>query len=219
MLGNNMFAYCLNFPVCSIDPDGMCPHDYRFYTDGPFKGQFEYNPSCVLCAAHGEFWLIAPNGEAVNLAISQDQKVLIATIAAEATVTAKGKPVSQEGRQAMANVALNRVGTREWSKYTSVADVCRYSGFDGYGNKYYHACMEYLNNRDGCNRAYEAIVWAVLQAYEHDITNGCQMYYTPAAMSPSGKQPGWVNSKIEEVIIPGVDSYYEGRFFKYKGGS
>ena len=33
--------------------------------------------------------------------LSEDQKVLVATIAAEATVTAQGNPVSSAGRQAM----------------------------------------------------------------------------------------------------------------------
>ena len=57
ILGNNMFAYCLNNSVNCIDPTGACPHDGRFYTSGPFEGQFEYNPGCELCAAHGEFWV------------------------------------------------------------------------------------------------------------------------------------------------------------------
>ncbi len=216
ILGHNMFAYCLSNPISYIDPTGACPHDGRFYTSGPFEGQFEYNPNCKLCAAHGEFYLVSPIGTLVNLALSQDQKVLIATIAAEATVTAQGTPVSSQARQAMANVALNRVGRREWSQHTTVADICRLTGFDGYGDHNYQACMAYLNNRDGCNETYEAIIWDVLAAYDFDITQGCQLYYTPAAMTNSSGIPNWNFSVLEEVEIPGVDPYYEGRFFRYK---
>ena len=115
----------------------------------------------------------------------------------------------------MANVAINRAGCREWSKYTSVSDICRYTGFDGYGSANYYACMEYLENRDGTNQTYESIIWDVLQAYENDITQGCQLYYTPAAMSPPGSKPNWDFSLLIEVTIPGVDSYYEGTFYKY----
>jgi len=57
ILGNNMFAYCNNNPVYYIDLTGDCPHNSRFYTSGPFKGQFEYDPFCWKCAAHGEFWI------------------------------------------------------------------------------------------------------------------------------------------------------------------
>ena len=150
------------------------------------------------------------------MAISQDQAVLIATIAAEATVTAKHTPVSSHARQAMANVALNRVGKREWKKHKTVADICRSTGFDGYGDRNYQACMAYLNNRDGCNETYEAIIWDVLAAYDFDITQGCQLYYTPAAMTNASGIPNWNFSVLEEVHIPGVDPYYEGRFYRYK---
>ena len=38
VLGNNMFAYCLNNPISLIDCTGACPHDGKFYNDGPFEG-------------------------------------------------------------------------------------------------------------------------------------------------------------------------------------
>ena len=35
-------------------------------------------------------------------------------------------------------------------------------------------------------------------------------------MYPPGSVPGdWDFAYLEEVIIPGVDSYYEGRFYRY----
>lgn len=76
--------------------------------------------------------------------------------------------------------------------------------------------MDYLNNRDGSNDVYEAIIWDVMEAYKYDITNGCQLYYTPVAMQPSGSSPNWDFSLLTEVTIRGVEPYYEGRFYKYK---
>ena len=188
----------------------------RYISDGPFKGQFEYNPDCSLCAAHGEFCVTSSSGIPVNLMLTDDQKVLIATIAAEGAVTLVGSEVSSQARQAMANVALNCVGQREWARYHSVAQICQYTGFDGYGTNNYYACMTYLNNRDGNNGMYEQIVWDVLAAYNSDITNGCQLYFTPAAMGNPGAFPNdWNRSVLEEVEIFGVDPYYEGRFFRY----
>ena len=63
-----MFAYCNNNPVNFVDSTGTCSHDGRFYTSGPFEGQFEYNPDCYLCAMHGEFWISDCNGTMYNLA-------------------------------------------------------------------------------------------------------------------------------------------------------
>ena len=119
--------------------------------------------------------------------------------------------MSSAARQAMANVAMNRLGKREWSKYETVAEICEYTGFDGYGNKNYQACMTYLNSRDGSNAIYESIISDVLPVYNGEIadnTNGCQLYYTPAAMKPPGSEPKWNFSVISEVDVPGVDPYY-----------
>ena len=196
LLGNNMFAYCGNNAVHRSDPSGK-----------------SFLNSILNSIKKGISFLIA----AIRyiLPLSENDKVLIATIAAEATVTAEGKSVSSEARQAMANVALNRVGSREWEHLTNVAEVCKYSGFNGYGDYNYYQCMEYLNNRDFSDKTYESIIWSVMKAYSWDITDGCQLYYTPAAMSPPGSKPDWNFGKLEEVYIPGVDLYYEGIFFKY----
>ena len=152
--------------------------------------------------------------------LTTDQKVLIATIAAEGLWRADGKPVSSNARIAMANVIMNRIGKREWSRYKTAAEICQYTGFDGYGNNNYKKCMEYLNNRDGSNQTYEQIINEILPIYKNpvanDITGGCQLYYTPAAMKPTGSKPDWNYNVIEEVSIAGVDSYYEGVFYRYK---
>ena len=67
VLGNNVFAYCNNNPIMMIDESGNCPHNGRFYTSGPFKGQFEYDPDCDLCYNHTEFWVHDAYGNWYNL--------------------------------------------------------------------------------------------------------------------------------------------------------
>lgn len=37
----------------------------------------------------------------------------------------------------------------------------------------------------------------------------------PAAMVPAGSSPDWNFDVLTEVTIPGVDVYYEGRFYRY----
>jgi len=191
-----MFACCGNNPVLYCDPTG----EFLGEAIKEIKSRI-INLFKTIQWYFGEF--------------SNDEKVLIATIAAEGTVTAENKPVSPTARQAMANVALNRVGKREWAQYKSVSEICRYSGFDGYNTYNYFACMEYLNNRDFLNATYEAIIWDVARAYLYDVTGGCQLYYTPAVMTPPGSSPSWNFSVLTEVTISGVDPYYEGRFYKY----
>jgi len=226
----NMFQYCGNNPVMYTDPLGQLFGLISLGVLGigliiGFSGCSPTPapaPSTSALAPAPSKPAPAPSkpvpipSQPAQKQLTTDQKVLIATIAAEATVTAQGNPVSSAGRQAMANVAINRVGSREWSKYTTVAEICQFTGFDGYGSKNYQACMTYLNSRDGSNATYEAIILDVMAAYDNDITGGAQLYYTPAAMKPAGSTPNWNFSVLTEVSIPGVDPYYEGRFYKYK---
>ena len=224
VLSFNMYAYCGNNPVNRVDPTGRSW--VGVITVAVAMGLLL--TSCTPNKKGGtEASFVPPPLESDEplqpmepisplVPLSGEQRVLVATIAGEATVTAQNKSVSSNARRAMANVALNRVGKREWSGYTSVAEICMYTGFDAYGGRNYNKAMDYLNNRDGTNATYEAIIWDVLAAYQSDITNGAQLYYTPAAMRPSGSRPKWNYALIEEVIIPGVDRYYEGRFYRYK---
>ena len=211
-----MFAYCGDNPTNLVDSNGHA---------GGLLAVIITVIICALCLSGCgaksssksaiNTAMPTPSPRPTPASLTLDQKVLIATIAAEGAVNAHGEPVSSSARQAMANVALNRVGSREWKEYTTVSEICQYTGFDGYGSINYNSCMEYLNNRDGQNEMYESIIWDVMQAYESDITQGCQLYYTPADMSPPGSKPNWNFSLLVEVSIPGVDPYYEGTFYRY----
>ena len=69
-----MFAYCLNNPANLLDENGECPHDGKFYTSGPFVGQFKYNSNCKNCRSHGEFWLKTPDGKQINMIGSESHR-------------------------------------------------------------------------------------------------------------------------------------------------
>ena len=75
--------------------------------------------------------------------------------------------------------------------------------------------MEYLDNRDYSNDYYEQVISEVMPIYNrevNDITNGAQLYYTPATMVPEGSTPNWDFDALEDGVAP----YYEARFYKYK---
>ena len=153
--------------------------------------------------------------------LTYDQKVFISTVYAEATTSASGYPVSPVARQAVACVIMNRIGQREWARFQTAGDVCAYSGFSAHGSYNYQECMKYLDNRDGSNQQIEELISQVLPIYTgeiSDITGGAQLFYTPAAMKPH-TQLGWNFGLLEEVIISGVDPYFEGRFYRYKGST
>ena len=220
----NLFQYCGNNPVNMFDSSGKSFG--AILIGGLVLGcllilagcstESEDLPSSSTTAPSSPSSSPLPSTSDIPTDLSDEEKVLVATIAAEATVNSQGDPVSSAARQAMANVAINRVGSREWSEYTTVAEICQFTGFDGYGDENYQACMTYLNSRDGSNATYEAVIWDVMAAYDNDITGGAQLYYTPATMKPAGSRPNWDFDVLTEVTISGVDPYYEGRFYKYK---
>ena len=157
--------------------------------------------------------------EDMSQELTYDQKVFISTVYAEATTSALGYPVSPIARQAVACVIMNRIGQREWTRFQTAEDVCAYSGFSAYGSYNYQECMKYLENRDGSNLVIEELISQVMPVYTGelpDITGGAQLFYTPAAMKPH-TELRWNFGLLEEVIISGIDPYFEGRFYRYKG--
>ena len=166
-------------------------------------------------------WMYSPptRVEVEENSLSYDQKVFVSTIYAEANVAANGYPLSPIARQAVACVIMNRIGQREWERFTCASEICAYTGFTAYGNAHFQECMDYLNERDGSNLRIEEIISEVMPVYTgeiSDITGGAQIFYTPAAMRPNKKDLGWNPALLREVIISGIDPYFEGRFFKYK---
>ncbi len=205
-----MFAYCGNDPVLLSDCEGTIPASSEQISNAITGAVLRIiNTATYIAFMH----------KASSCELSDEQKIFVATIAAEAGIAANGKPVSRIARQAMAFVAMNRIHGKDWATYDNVADICKYTGFSGYGSANYYLCMDYLNNRDRSNSFYETIITDVIMVYNHDITDftcGSVLYFTPAAMKPLGSIPYWNYSELEEILIEGVDTYYEGRFYRYK---
>ena len=201
----NAYTFCSNNPMTLPPPPVTGPWSFHGFGSDEAMERFQ---------GSGQ-----NSGAEENAELTYDQKVFIATICAEVTSSAQGYPVSPIARQAVACVIMNRIGQREWEKYNSAAEICAYTGFTAYGNAHFKECMNYLNRRDGSNVLVEEIISQVLPIYLGeipDITGGAQIFYTPAAMSPHRTELGWNPSLLQEVIISGVDPYYEARFFRYK---
>ena len=95
-------------------------------------------------------------------ALTEEEKLFVATVAGEmigeAEITWK----------IVANVIMNRVGKREWKKYTTVTDVIKYSGFDAYSKNTteFQKAKQYLNSRGvQTNTRYENLINIVLPIY------------------------------------------------------
>ena len=221
----NLFQYCANNPVNNIDSGG---HLFGalvligLLTIGlgllSGCGRDSAPTSAPTTTAPSTPSTTAPTTSPASSVLTNEQKVFVATISAEAQWRADKKPVSSKARRSMAHVVINRLNSREWKGLT-LSEICA-DGFDAYGNEDFQTCMDYLNNRDGRNSYYEQVISEIIPIYNgevEDITGGCQMYYTPASMDPPGASPkGWNFSLLEEVSIDGVDPYYEGRFYRYR---
>jgi RHS repeat-associated protein len=155
--------------------------------------------------------------------LSEELIIMIATVYGEAA------NCSDAGKEAVANIIMNRVGTREWKKYNTVTEVIENSGFDAYThpNDPYNEAITYLKKRDGSNADIEntiKIVTAVYNDEREDNTDGAVLYYSPNAQAALHKKfpklytslvPKWVNNKVEEVQVSGAGND-DLKFYKYK---
>lgn len=171
-------------------------------------------------SSEGEVDRIDANNIDVGDTLDEEEIVFIATIYGEGTT------YSDETRQALAHVIMNRLGVREWSKYEGISDIIKNTGFDAYGGNLYLEAEEYLKNRDYTNETIERVIDAVLPVYrgeKEDITNNAVLFYSPNAQAKLHEQnpskyknpPGFVNDQVEEVHISGTEND-DIRFYKYK---
>ncbi|WP_010681102.1 RHS repeat-associated core domain-containing protein, partial [Acetivibrio cellulolyticus] len=158
-----------------------------------------------------------------NSELTEEQILMIKTVYGEAA------NCSEASWEAVANVIMNRVGTREWKKYDTVTKVIKNSGFDAYTNPNdpYKTAEKYLNNRDGSNAKLEKLISIVLDVYNgksEDNTNGAVLYYSPKAQAALHKKfpksypslvPPWVNDKVQEVKVSGAEKD-DFKFYRYK---
>lgn len=153
-----------------------------------------------------------------------DEEILFVT-----TIYGEAVRCSEYSWQAIANIIKNRVGTREWSKYTSVSEVIMNTGFDAYTNPNipFREAEKYFENRDFTNTKIEEMIRIVIPIYRgnvDDITGGAVLYYSPRALkslhqkNPSkypNETPRWDFSRLEEVTIMGAEND-DFLFYKYK---
>lgn len=124
---------------------------------------------------------------------------------------------------------MNRVGSREWKKYDSITKVIKNSGFDAYTTKNapHQTAINYFSNRNFSNNSIEKLIDIAASVYygiAKDNTGGAVLYYSPKAQEALHKKfpniyrsavPSWVNSKVEEVKVPGTEND-DFKFYRYK---
>ncbi len=132
--------------------------------------------------------------------------------------------------RAIAHVIMNRVGKREWTRYKNVLDLINGGGFDAHDqrNAPYVKCFDYLKNesieKDRSIEKFIPVIKLVYDKNDPDLTQGCQLYYSPKAqakwhlMDPKKyrKEPDFVNQKVEEVEIPNLLQTDDFKFYRYK---
>lgn len=165
-------------------------------------------------------------GTDVSLRSESEFKLLVATIYGEAANS------SETAWQAIAFVIKNWVGKREWTRYKTIADIIKRTGFDAHThrNAPYIAAEQYLNEnvaQAGNNKRIEKMIEVLTPVYlnqKSDITSGAVLYYSPKAQTALHKtnpkmwkqKPDWNFALLQEVNIPALLSSDDFKFYKYK---
>lgn len=141
----------------------------------------------------------------INYELNDDEKLFIAVIAGESISE------GELGWQIVANVIMNRVGSREWAKFTTPREIIeqphQFTCLSGGGSREYRKAVEYLENRVDDGGIYEQLISTVMPIYYNeveDITGGAQLYYSPKHMNPPGSAPDWANS-YKEIEVEGIE--------------
>lgn len=169
----------------------------------------EYAPmltdnAVLVCQRSGIIFIkeVPPYG--IYYDLSEEEKKFIAVVAGESI--GQG-PLAWK---VIANVIMNRVGSREWSEYKTPSEVmiakffsCLLPGYD----EEYQLAMNYLENRVNDRNRYEQLISTVMPIYHKevpDITGGAQLYYSPRSMKPPYSKPDWAAS-YKQIYIEGID--------------
>ena len=204
-------------------------HRKRLITDEEFEEVQFLGPACLdekLRKPDENTKKYAIHGPFINErygsfpAISEEEKIVICTVCGEAM------HASDEVQKAITHVIVNRIGTREWSRYHTVEEIIKYTGFDAFTfkAKYYREAETYLEERDGAEKFERVInnVLPVLRKEEEDFTRGCVLYYSPHRYrliqlqtgNYGQKKPDWDFSLLEKAKFPGLRGDFI--FYRYK---
>ena len=190
IITHNLFLYCCNNPIIRFDPSG------KFWWIAVIAivaipliltGCSSQSGNTVTTISPSNSTppptpTSTPSPEPTQSQLTQSEKHFISVIAGEAI----GE--NAKTQKAVAHTIMNRVNEPRdvWRKAKSVDDVLIKSQYNAVGSNQYNLCMAYLNNRDGSNAKYEALISAVLPIYygeEFDFTGGAH-YIFNAAKSP-----------------------------------
>lgn len=140
----------------------------------------------------------------VDYELNEEEKLFIAVVAGESI----GQ--GELGWQVVANMIMNRVGSREWAALKTPTEVMNSNHFDCLkegGSNEYNKAVKYLENRVNDNGIYEQLISVVMPIYHGettDITGGAQLYYSPRSMKPPGSKPWW-EKYYKKVTVEGID--------------
>lgn len=198
--------------------------------DGPIldfaerKSQGITMTSVLFCKQGGIIYPVTSGQVIESFYRLTDEETLFVT-----TIYGEAASCSEYSWQAIANVIINRIGTREWKKYTTVSEVIKYTGFDAYNNPNdpFREAEKYFENRDFTNEKIEKMINIVIPIYRgcvEDITGGAVLYYSPKALKKLHEEnpqkytkeiPDWDFSKLDQVTITGMEND-DFLFYRYK---
>lgn len=155
--------------------------------------------------------------------MNEDLRVFLATIYGEAAMS------SIRAWMAVASVILNRVGHREWKKYTTPFAVVTNTGFDAFSQKNapYKIAYELLvtPNRIDSASPLSRLQSAIEPIYHgtEPITTDAVLYWSPKAQAALRivhpgiwrEKPNWNFDLLEQVYPEGCE-HDDFSFFRYK---
>jgi peptidoglycan hydrolase-like protein with peptidoglycan-binding domain len=159
--------------------------------------------------------------------VAAEFSLVVATVYGEAATS------SEIAWKSILWVMKNRVGAREWSRYASLSEIIRHTGFDAcaLGNAPFRKAEAYMRRRSApqVHAHIERVVRALLPVYydeEEDCTSNATMYFSPRAQAKlhatlprtyRASTPTWaVAPTVKEVRVPGLQAADDFRFVAYK---
>ena len=158
------------------------------------------------------------------MSYSEDFKIFASTIYGEAASQ------SIASQRAIAHVIMNRIGYKEWKKFSTPVEIVTKTGFDAYTHKtslFRKAYSEMSSGKVGTRlQLLITAVEPIFNGVEKDSTGKVVLYYSPRAQAqlhktiPSlyAEQPKWNFSQLEKVNLLGtqVDDF---AWYRYKGAT
>lgn len=154
--------------------------------------------------------------------MDRDLRIFISCIYGEAA------NCSAASWKAIASCILNRIGRREWKRFTTTTEIIAMTGFDAFEheNVPFRQAMTLLASHPQGVGAVSRLLDAVLPLYERrePTIPGLVLYYSPKAQAALHKKnpevwraprPAWNFTLLEQLQVPGTEAD-DFAWFKYK---